>query len=95
MPTWPKNATDGERKVAGADAILRAVDGGIHILGRDRDETISTPPGFVEGYKRVLLECFARLAEGKPPPITADDCARAVTLIHDGYRTAKAQESGR
>jgi len=88
MPTWPRNATDGERKLAAAKAIVRAVDGGIHILGRDRDETVPTPQGYVGGYRRVLIECFERLGAGKPPPVTARDCAHAVTLIHDAYRIA-------
>lgn len=89
MPTWPKNSTDGERKVAGANGILRAVDTGVHILGPDRDETIPTPAGYVGFYRRVLNECFDRLERGDPPPITARDCARAVTLIHDAYRAAR------
>jgi len=25
---------------------------------------------------------------GRPPPVTARDCARAVQLIHDAYRLA-------
>lgn len=89
MPTWPKNSTDGERKVAGANAIVRSVDAGIHILGPDRDETIPTPDGYVGFYKRVMIECFERLERGDPPPVTARDCARAVSLIHDSYRLAR------
>jgi predicted dehydrogenase len=89
MPTWPKNSTDGERKIAAAKAIVRESAGGVHILGPDRDETIPVPDGYVGGYRRVLIECFERLAAGKPPPITAQDCARAVTLIHDAYRLAR------
>lgn len=88
MPTWPKNSTDGERKLAAEKGILRAVDGGVHFLGPTRDETVPTPADYVGAYKRVLIECFERLAAGKPPPITAEDCARAVTLIHDAYRIA-------
>ena len=89
MPTWPKNSTDGERKVAAEKGIVRAVNEGIHILGPDRDETIPTPAGYVGFYMRVLAECLDRIARGDPPPITAHDCARAVTLIHDAYRIAR------
>ncbi|MDA9504429.1 hypothetical protein XI09_06625 [Bradyrhizobium sp. CCBAU 11386] len=89
LPTWPKNVTDGEQKLAGEKAVVREVAGGVHILGADRDEMVSAPQGYVSGCRRVLLECFERLAVGKPPPITADDCARAVTLIHDAYRLAQ------
>jgi predicted dehydrogenase len=88
MPTWPKNSTDGERKVAAAKGILRDVGTGVHILGPNRDETIEAPKDYVGGYRRVLIECFDRLERGDPPPITANDCARAVTLIHDAYRLA-------
>jgi predicted dehydrogenase len=88
MPTWPKNSTDGERKVAAAKGIMREAAGGIHILGPDRDETIEAPKDYVGGYRRVLSECLDRLERGQPPPITADDCAKAVTLIHDAYRLA-------
>jgi len=88
MPTWPRNSTDGERKVAAAGGILKAVDTGVHILGPDRDETIETPKDYVGNYRRVLLECLDRLERGEPPPITANDCARAVSLIHDAYKVA-------
>lgn len=89
MPTWPKNSREDERKVVGEKAIVRGVDEGIHILGRDRDETIPAPAGSVPLHKRVLMECLERIERGAPPPITAQDCARAVTLIHDAYRLAR------
>lgn len=89
MPTWPKNSTDGERKLAAEKAIVRGVDAGVHVLGSDRDEILKTPADYVGGYKRVLIECLERLASGRPPPIGAADCARAVTLIHDAYRIAR------
>ena len=89
MPTWPKNATDGERKVAASKAIMREVPGGLHFLGADRDETVPAPKDFPSGgYIRVLRDCFERLERGEPPPMTAADCARAVSLIHDSYRMA-------
>jgi hypothetical protein len=49
MPTWPKNSTDGERKMAAAKGILREVPNGVHILSADRDETIPTPRDHSEG----------------------------------------------
>ena len=89
MPTWPRNSTDGERKVAAAKALMREVPGGVHYLGADRDETVKTPADFPSGgYIRVIRECFDRLERGDPPPMTASDCAKAVTLIHDAYRIA-------
>jgi predicted dehydrogenase len=86
MPTWPKNSTDGERKMAAAKGILREVPNGVHILSADRDETIPTPRDHSEGYGRVVSECLDRIGRGDPPPMTAEDCARAVSLIHEAYR---------
>ena len=91
MPTWPRNLTDGERKLVAAKAILRDSADGLHLLGPDRDEIIPLQQGYVGGYRRVLMECLARLDAGEPPPITAQDCARAVTLIHDAYRLARVR----
>ena len=90
MPTWPKNATDGERKVAGARAILREVQGGVHVLGADRDETIPTPAGHVADWRGVVGACLDSLERGGAPPIPPPDCARAVALIQDAYRLAAA-----
>jgi predicted dehydrogenase len=90
MPTWPRNSTDGERKVAAAKALMREVPGGVHYLGADRDETVPIPKDFPSGgYLRVLRECLDRLERGEGPPMTASDCAHAITLIHDAYRLAK------
>jgi predicted dehydrogenase len=88
MPTWPKNTTDGERKVAGSGAILREVQGGVHVLGTDRDDTIPTPKDYVADWRAVVGECLNRLEHGQPPPIPAAECAKAVALIHDAYRIA-------
>lgn len=89
MPTWPKSSRDDERKVVGGKAILRDVGEGIHILSRDRDETIPAPAGTVPLHKRILMDCLERIECGLPPPITAQDCAIAVALIDDAYRLAR------
>jgi hypothetical protein len=68
--------------------ILREVSGGVHVLSADRDETIPTPKGHTEGYGRVVGECLERIGRAEPPPMTSDDCARALSLIHDAYRIA-------
>ena len=88
MPPWPENGRDEERKVVGRKAILRGINDGIHILGGGRDEKIPAPAACIPLHKRVLMECLDRIERGAPPPITARDCARAVTLIHDAYRLA-------
>ena len=90
MPTWPKNNTDGERKVAAAKAILKEVQGGVQLLGADRDEILPTPKDYVSDWRRVVAECFDRLEHGQPPPIPPPECAKAVSLIHEAYRAAAA-----
>ena len=88
MPTWPLNSTDAERKVAGETAMLREVPGGVQVLAPHRDEFIPTPPDYIDGYPRIIAECLDRVGDGRPPPVGARDCARAVSLIHDAYRIA-------
>ncbi|MFQ5879083.1 MAG: Gfo/Idh/MocA family protein [Dehalococcoidia bacterium] len=88
MPTWPANRTDSEQKVAGEKAILRLVPEGLQIVAPNRDQIIPTPPNYEGGHQRVIRECLERVANGQPPPITARDCAKAVSLIHDAYRLA-------
>lgn len=88
MPTWPKNTTDGERKVAGSKLILKEVSGGLSIVGPNREETLPTPQGYVADWRAVIGECLRRLEHGEPPPIPAEECARAVSLIHEAYRVA-------
>lgn len=88
MPTWPDNRTDGEQKVAGATALVRAVPEGVHILGPGRDEVIATPPGWETGSRKAIRDCLEALDRDAPPPIGPRDCAAAVRLIHDAYRLA-------
>ena len=88
MPTWPANETDGEQKVAGAEALVRAVPEGVHIRAPDRDEVIPTPAGWEGGYRQTVRECLEAYGRGAPPPTGAGDCARAVQLIHDAYELA-------
>ena len=89
MPTWPLNSTDAERKVAGEAAMQREVNGGLQILAPHRNEVIPTPSEYVDGYRRVVIECLDRIEDGRPPPVGARDCARAMTLIHDAYMMAR------
>lgn len=88
MPTWPANQTDGEQKVAGAQLMLRAVPGGLHVLAPGRDEVIATPEGQGGGYKQWLSEALEAFGRGDPPPIPADACARVARLTRAAYRMA-------
>ncbi len=88
MPTWPANRTDGEQKVAGEKALLRLVPEGLHILAPERDEIIPIPDGWEAGFQKAIRECLEAVGDGRPPPIGARECAKAVKLIHDAYRLA-------
>jgi predicted dehydrogenase len=88
MPTWPANQTDGEQKVAGERMLLRQVSGGLQILAPGREETISQPPDWQDGYPRAVREALEAYGRGDPPPIPPSECAHAVRLIFDSYHAA-------
>lgn len=89
--TFPGTAGDQERKLSAEKVFLRATTTGgegVQIVGPDRDETRRAPENYLSGWPRVVHECLDRIARGDPPPATARDCARAVSLIFDAYRMA-------
>ena len=92
--TFPTSGNNLERQeqITAEKAFLRQVPGrgeSVQIIGPDgRNETVSAPEGYVNGWPRVIKECLDRVGRGEPPPATARDCARAVSLIFDAYRMA-------
>jgi predicted dehydrogenase len=89
--TFPGTGGDQERKLSAQKVFLRAttVGGeGVQIVGPGRDETRRAPEGYLSGWPRVVHECLERIGRGEPPPATARDCARAVSLIFEAYRMA-------
>jgi predicted dehydrogenase len=88
--TFPGSGSDQERKISGAKAFLRATTTGegVQLSLPGRNETVMAPDGYVSGWPRVVAECLDRIGRGEPPPATARDCARAVSLIFDAYRMA-------
>jgi predicted dehydrogenase len=88
--TFPTTGSDQERKVAAEKALLRATSTGegVEIVAAGRNETVMAPPGFLASWPGVVNDCLNRIANGAPPPATARDCARAVSLIFDAYRMA-------
>ena len=68
--------------------LLRQVPGGLQILAPGRDETIPQPADWQVGYPRAVREALEAYGRGDPPPIPASECASAVRLIFDAYRTA-------
>jgi len=88
--TFPATGSDTERKIAGAKALVRATAAGdgVEIIGPGRDETRQAPAGFVGSWRGVVKDCLDRIGRGEPPPASARDCARAVSLTFDAYRAA-------
>jgi predicted dehydrogenase len=95
--TYPGTGGDQERKLSAQKMFLRATTSGgegVQIVGPGRDETRRAPEGYLSGWPRVVHECLERIGRGEPPPASARDCARAVSLIFDAYRMA-GEVSGR
>jgi predicted dehydrogenase len=89
--TYPGTGGDQERKLSAQKMFLRATTSGgegVQIVGPGRDETRRAPEGYLSGWPRVVHECLDRIGRGEPPPASARDCARAVSLIFDAYRMA-------
>jgi predicted dehydrogenase len=89
--TFPGTGGDQERKISAEKAFVRATTGGgegVQIIGPGRNETLKAPEGYLSGWPRVVNECLDRIGRNEPPPMTARDCARAVSLIFDAYRMA-------
>jgi predicted dehydrogenase len=88
MPTWPGNRTDGEKKVAGEQLLLREIPEGLQLFAPDREQIIPQPKGWEAGYPRAVREALDAYGRGDPPPIPPSECAYAVRLIFDSYRAA-------
>jgi predicted dehydrogenase len=89
--TYPTNGSDQERKVAAEKAVLRATTSGgegVEVVGPGGNQTIKAPDGYLASWPGVVNDCLDRIGRGAPPPATARDCARAMSLIFDAYRMA-------
>jgi hypothetical protein len=89
--TFPANGSDSERKIAGRNLFLRATTtggDGLEIIGPGRDETLRAPADYTLSWPGVVKDCLDRIGRGEPPPASVRDCARAVSLTFDAYRTA-------
>jgi predicted dehydrogenase len=89
--TFPGMGGDQERKISAQKAFVRATTGGgegVQIIGPGRNDTLKAPEGYLSGWPRVVNECLDRIGRSEPPPMTARDCARSVSLIFDAYRMA-------
>jgi len=89
--TYPgTSGSDQERKLSAEKLFLRATTTGegVQIAGPGRNDTSMAPAGYLSGWPKVVDECLNRIGRGEPPPATARDCARAVSLVFEAYRAA-------
>ena len=85
--TVPRDATDGEWKLAGRDAILRYADGTLRMTTAAGEETLPGQPEqpLALTALRATLDHWRR---GAPPPISVHDCYRVAHLIDQAYDLA-------
>jgi predicted dehydrogenase len=89
--TYPRlDGDDDERKLATAEAMLRATKSGLRVTDAKRDEVIPPPPNYVAEWEAFIGDCLGRIRRGEPPPNTPRDAARAVALVFEAYRMAEA-----
>ncbi len=86
--TFPGDGSDDEQKLAAMRGVLRETASGYQLIKASGRTNIQAPPDYVGTWKRVILECLGNLARGEGPPATANDCARAVSLVFEAYAMA-------
>jgi predicted dehydrogenase len=90
--TFPGDGTDGEWKIAGRDAILVLSYGGepaptLRLITASGEE--ATPGEPAEPLALTALrDALVHWRRGAPPPISVEDCARAVQLVDQAYALA-------
>jgi predicted dehydrogenase len=85
--TFPGDGTDGECKVAGRDAILVLRDGTLRLITGSGVETMPGQPEEAPALT-ALRDALDHWQRGAAPPISVQDCYRAVCLIDQAYRMA-------
>jgi predicted dehydrogenase len=85
--TVPRDATDGEWKIAGRDAILRLVDGTMRLVTADGEESMpATPPEPLS--LTGLRDALERWRRGAPPATSVRDSLAVAELIDQAYEIA-------
>ena len=92
--TFPRDGTDGEWKIAGRDAILVLGTGGggqapaLRLITASGEETMAGEPPEPLALT-ALRDALDHWRRGAPPPISVEDCARAVQLVDQAYELAR------
>jgi hypothetical protein len=82
--TVPRDATDGEWKIAGRDAILRLVDGTMRLVTAGGEETIPAAPAEPLSLTS-LRDTLGRWRRGAPPATSIRDSLAVAELIDQAY----------
>jgi predicted dehydrogenase len=83
------DGADGEIKICGRDAMLMAKDGNLRIVTAAGEENTPGLPLRNPAYD-LIPDVLAHWRRGQPPPVSVDDCYRAVRLIDEAYRMTAA-----
>ena len=87
--TVPRDATDGEWKIAGRDAILRLVDGTMRTVTADGEESEPCAPSEPLSLTGVR-DALDRWRRGAPPATSVSDSLAVAELIDQAYALANA-----
>ena len=90
VPTWPRNGTDGEQRLAGERVLVRSDPNGVRIVSGDGETLLPQSPDFGTPYHNVVVDTLDCLRRGDPPPCGPVDCVRVARLTDAAYRLAKA-----
>jgi predicted dehydrogenase len=82
--TVPRDATDGEWKVAGRDAILRLIDGTMRIVTAGGEESVPAAPPEPLSLTG-LRDALDRWRRGAPPATSVHDSLAVAELIDQAY----------
>jgi predicted dehydrogenase len=82
--TVPRDATDGEWKIAGRDAILRLVDGTMRLVTAGGEETMPAAPAEPLSLTS-LRDTLGRWRRGAPPATSVRDSLAVAELIDQAY----------
>ena len=87
--TVPRDATDGEWKIAGRDAILRLIDGTMRIVTAEGEENVAAVPPEPLSLTG-LRDALHRWRRGAPPATSVHDSLAVAELIDQAYALSRA-----
>jgi predicted dehydrogenase len=86
--TVPYDGTDGEWKLAGRDALLRADGDVMRVMTAAGEETLSAVAE-EPIYVTAMRDALAHWRRGVPPPVSVHDLVPVVRLIDAAYALAR------